>query len=938
MNRDVTFVDIARALDHRDPQLAELIVRYLEQRDPPEDRPEGAEDSEARPISGDAWTLQKLRRAVSPNYMRGLSDEEAKARRLESWQALFESSAHPPPRLRLGDLLIDLYASGQEWGRRALIEVFRRTKLSWGLWKAFKAIYKQAELAHDAEMFGVLAWRLDVFPHKPVVYGEISPATLSYMRRRAWRYLRQLGTAVPELYPQFAVQVLRHYEAGFEAWNCWILPYIWNHGEMKGDRTPRFLHEPPQRLANRAFDEAWKISPDPLLRLIEDSDNDAVLRFATRSLEADFPDTLRDVDPGWLARLGRKPAGSVHEFVISLLERNPAFHQSKLANLGLHAMVLELLASPSEKAAKYAVDYANAHAGAIPPERLVELLSRGTAPARGFAQARLDKLDAKAIGLLALVRLLDGSAHSFAEAKLSAGITPQDLTSELYIELLSGNPSAYRRRSRWLDQFFAKHDAKPSAALLRDASESLRLGSFVRRKLLVRLGEYSGEAIGVDWIRSKLLEPGFSTVVGEWLVNGKLSGDQLDVEWLKGLAMNVRLRGVALKVLGNTKLVAPRRIGLPWLLALVRQGDPQLWEFARNHLLEHFEPGDFADGDREAGLARLWSLAGGTDSPESTRRVAQLYLRTHHPELGPEPDEPLHGEIEAKLSVSDYGHARVRALLFDGRSDVRRFAATIAGRELVRWDDRDLVYALAASSHREARRVGSELLLEIGSAVDGRPQAPLDWLIPARVFALAESTTKASREVASALIRRHYRRLGGAARLAWLMESPDPEVRMFAVRMLWEQHRPVTIPTSWRRAKGQEQRASEQEHELELPGADERFETGEALRQFLRTVLFGLPQGRMERREPIAGLPTRRLSASESKRRLIAVVRDLAIEDPSFAGLAAAVLDEFMNSRARGEWQGCVAALARIRAAHPEVPTALPPPRAVDAVSERQTA
>jgi hypothetical protein len=158
------------------------------------------------------------------------------------------------------------------------------------------------------------------------------------------------------------------------------------------------------------------------------------------------------------------------------------------------------------------------------------------------------------------------------------------------------------------------------------------------------------------------------------------------------------------------------------------------------------------------------------------------------------------------------------------------------------------------------------------------------------------------------------------------MESPDREVRLFAVRLLWEQHRPLKIPASWKPKKGPGARPSAGEPILAAaPEAEQRFETGESLRQFLRTVLFGLPPGRVERREPIAGLPTRRLSASEGKRRLIEVVRDLAVEDREFASIAVAVLDEFMHSHARGEWQGCVAALARIRSTHPDITTGLPP-------------
>ena len=928
LNREVTYEDITRAVDGRDPQLADLVVRYLQLPDPPEDRAEDAEQADAKPLAQDAWTLAKLRGALAPHALWGKSADEIKAIRTDAWESLL-AAPNPPPRLRLGELLLQVYDRGEDSDRAALVEIFRSGRMGWGVWKAAKRIYKLAEQRHDAELFGVLAWRFDVYTRTPVLWGEVSPATTTYMRRRAWRYLRQLGQAVPELYPQFAVQVLRHYPRDFSPHGCWIIHQIWNHTELIGKRSAGWRSQPPAKLEQRAYDAAWKVSPEPLLRLIEDSENDAVLRFATTSLERDFPETLRVVDPAWLARLGAKPAASVHEFVVSLLERSPEFHQSKLAGLGLHAMVLDLLGSASEKAARYAIDYANAHAPEIPAARLVELLASGSAPARKFAEARLDKLTPEAIGLASLVRLLGTSATKFAAAKIEAGFTPADLTPELYLGLATG---PWQQR-RWLTEFYAKHKTQPSAALLKHLVDHPSLGYWDKNAALEQLGTRKASEIGVDWIKAKFLDPDFSDRIAVWLGRGMLSGDELDVAWLQGLVMNARLRGVALRVLGNTKLVAPSRVGLPWLLAMARQTEPEIYAFARNHLLEHFEPGDFAAApspDRVAGLDRLWAMAVGKRESEGVRKLAQTWLSYHHPELGPDREDPLFGVLEPKLGSADYPLARVREALFDPRPDVRRFAAEIARRELVRWGDRDLVYALAADEHKEPRKVGSETLLEIGELHEGRPVAPVDWLIPARVFALAESSVKASREVASALIRRHYQRLGGAAKLAWLMESPDREVRLFAVRMLWEQHRPLTIPSSWAPSKGPGvgARASAPE------GAD-RFETGEALRQFLRTVLFGLPPGRMERREPIEGLPTRRMPASEAKRRLIEVVRDLALEDREFAGLAVAVLDEFMHSHARGEWQGCVAALARIRRAHPEVATGLPaakleaPPAAV---------
>jgi hypothetical protein len=82
----------------------------------------------------------------------------------------------------------------------------------------------------------------------------------------------------------------------------------------------------------------------------------------------------------------------------------------------------------------------------------------------------------------------------------------------------------------------------------------------------------------------------------------------------------------------------------------------------------------------------------------------------------------------------------------------------------------------------------------------------------------------------------------------------------------------------------------------------------------------------MERREASDdALPERPLPASVAKRRLVEVVRDMAVEERGFADVVVPVLEEFMHAQARGEWQACVAALARIRRTHPGVATALPP-------------
>jgi hypothetical protein len=131
------------------------------------------------------------------------------------------------------------------------------------------------------------------------------------------------------------------------------------------------------------------------------------------------------------------------------------------------------------------------------------------------------------------------------------------------------------------------------------------------------------------------------------------------------------------------------------------------------------------------------------------------------------------------------------------------------------------------------------------------------------------------------------------------------------VRLLWEKHRPTHLPEGWKPAKKGDNEV------VPHVGAAERFPNVEALRAFVRRMLYGLPPGRSK--EGREDMVARRLSASTAKRRVIELVRDLGLEDESFARVVAPVLGEFTGSLAKGEWQSCLASLVRLRAAHPGV-------------------
>ncbi|MEO1336335.1 MAG: hypothetical protein AAFV29_11860, partial [Myxococcota bacterium] len=591
---------------------------------------------------------------------------------------------------------------------------------------------------------------------------------------------------------------------------------------------------PPDDLDKRAYNDAWKTSEEPLLRLIEDADNDGVCNFAIRGLKRDFPEALRSVDAAWLRRIGRKPSGSVHAFIVDALTDSPEFHQSRLKSLGLHRTVLDLLRSSSEKARNYAIRYAEAHASDLEVAELVELTRDGANDVRQFAIQRLTDRSPADIGLSGLITLSGVSAaETLAVNKIRRGFRVVDLEQPQYLRLATGRPAQRTFVQSWYETERTPVPAPFLLALL----EHREADRQARRMAVTELDKRAGEDIGMAWFKRALLEPSLRRQAATWLTAGKLTGDALDVDWLKGLVVRSSLRSTALTVLGNIDLVAPDRLGLPWLLTMVRHRDEAVHRFAHRYLLENVTPEGFE------GIDRLWSLATDAKEPDPVRRFAAAYLKAHHPQLGPKTQDASELGIKPRLTPDAYALARVRPLFVDERPDVRALAVAIARYEIVRWDDRQLLFELAASRHREPRNFAAKTLGEIrqddteNADAEAERIPPASWLAPAQVFALTESPQRSTRDIAMRLLANHYTAIGGPQRLAWLMESPERDVRTFAVRLLWQQHRPRRIPVDWAPPK----------KPLEahpLPQATERFDSMEALHQFLTTVMFGLPPGR----------------------------------------------------------------------------------------------
>ena len=628
----LTLDDVRKAWDARDPALITLIEQLCAQPGP---TPE-------TPIRDGALTFDKFLYQLRDWRYKQKTREEQAHYRVETLKALADPKAEVPlaDKLRVHEVIFALWESNDALARDYLLRIIARVPLVYGPWKAVKRIFKEAEAKNDTEMYGAIAARLDT-AHAGGDYGKrVSSATIAYLVRRAWRYLRRVGLHLPVTYPDVACDVLVNYTEGFNPRGSWVFNHILFHETKKYGRANfRFgwndKSADPTNLKHRAYGDTWKRSHRPLFTLLERAKCDAVRDYATSALKTDFRQVLRDTEPEWVVRLVAVPSRAIHDFVVWLFQNVPKFEHSAFRTLGLHDAVLKLFDSPSDDARKYAANYARTHARDLPVSELVRLANNDSDDVRKLARDLLGEKDPrKGVGLEAWGQLLETEhGHAFAADAITKHFGVKELTPDWFAgRFLSDSERAFEFAAKLLPKVHPLKELGAAffAALLQkvnpdDGDKSDRVANYATKEL----ARFDLNALAPDLLKWFALFPLTADSVLAWVNQGKLKPQTLGMEfwktlafqpdwessewligfraangaWAKELTFDEARAATVLQWFSDVRKFSTTELGFAWLMRLVARSEPLYHDFARDRLIRTFVPADFAPQVQQASIA-----------------------------------------------------------------------------------------------------------------------------------------------------------------------------------------------------------------------------------------------------------------------------------------------------------------------------------------------
>ncbi len=338
------------------------------------------------------------------------------------------------------------------------------------------------------------------------------------------------------------------------------------------------------------------------------------------------------------------------------------------------------------------------------------------------------------------------------------------------------------------------------------------------------------------------------------------------------------------------------------------------------------EQREFSESSVEDGCETLWEMMTGpgpVDAPLA--KFALKYIRLHHPEICLlETDRPVDPGAEVPESFLTFD--RLKVLFHDDRKPLRDYALELARYEFKKWSPPiEGVIEMCESPYEEVREFVSLALTAEDTREHIRYRLDPAILTADAVYRFCESQDASTRSLGIQLINRQPD-LRLPEELFRLTESPDRQVRAFAIQSFWSLYHDRGSSAGWKpklyQAKGGKQTEKQAKEQLKAlgEGAPEKPSSKPAqdaeLLSLLRRILYEIPPGRPDTAGDGKLKP---LASGKAKLYLIETLRDLALEDVKFATLILPLLEEFMDSRGKQEMAACLVAVTRIKNSFPEL-------------------
>jgi hypothetical protein len=1055
---------IASALQAKDPRVSEYIVKLAKLNPTPaawedEKRKEEVEDCKevlasllndsaskvgSKRYPEQAWWYLEEEDIWLPNhsFRREQLKASIAAAHSEAWEPVAKIPEDLlPERFKLRHVLTQIFEGEGLYMRSMAMDIVRELPLIWGPWQVLKKQFKLSILEQNWELFGAFVARFETersthsrrtkpsnHRYHNSHFRDVKIRTLSYLLRRAWRLLAWVGRSQPTLYPEVAVEVLRHSTQSQWQLNTSIALKRILAGRVVEDDSNEILvrnpdgsprHEPaldeqgapmlnaeglpvytldeegrevkltqihktykfarsgtPYRfdqkaLNDRAFAQSWLGSMDPLVRLFELAQSRYISAFAMAALTIEFEADLISLDRGFLLRLASSDDKAHNVFILEWITNYAkSIPPARYIEEGIHELILPLFKSSDLKCRSFAADYVlqnieNAFIRSnFDQERVMWLLRHSDDSFNKLAGAFLDP--EKGYFSLTLDQwtelLEDKRCFGTAKKSIRGLFSASDLSLDWHKERIfaGGNVATFSMKLinedfyREGDDFYAFY-----SGLIQSNATPNKIMVFALEEI-----DKFFDRIGDDFLRMMLIHPK-SKVMDKllaWIEEEKVEVERLGLDFLKCLTGDDeweekkwlsalgeygedwrderRHQGFVKHVHGwLEKQYSPERLGYDWLLARFENKNSD-YKFIRRIVQDRLPFRAFAadrdsdDADLQGCLKLFKKLfrAGNIDShPYSSYK--QLLLERY-----------AKGDESLGIPPGCISYGLFRKHIRSSKANLRDFVRTFSDSHLSEWVERERLDFFKLRPYFFCEFEDVRLYYRAALFGPKSQTCRIDLDLPQftvdSIYSYCSDIDKFVRDFGLSLILKESERYGQFPEILKLADSSDRRVRELVVRQLWGRYRGPSVTEHWRpyansileqgiltknrlrplRRKplpGEKPSDIGAREKVVGPGveafAKPALDKG-LVRNFLRRVLFRLPPKSILKED--CGREFDSYAAWRNKRDMLYAVRDVAISDADFAEIVLPLIQEFMGTQGKTEFEAGLVALTQIEHAH----------------------